>query len=95
MHVILLRARAAREGGSVACARPVIDSQISHSPALIGPEEPGAVYFCKTNNRLQVEVEARVFFYNRLIYVFFGRSIVSVSVNMIKKILPTAALSQD
>ena len=48
--------------GSVACARPVIDSQISHPPALIGPDEAGAVDFCKTNNMLQVELEARFFF---------------------------------
>ena len=27
-------------------------SQISHSPALIGPEEPGAIDFCRTSNRL-------------------------------------------
>ena len=55
--------------GSVACARPVIDSQISHPPALIGPDDPGAVDFCKTNNTLQVELEARGFFQNQLIYV--------------------------
>ena len=48
--------------GSVACARPVIDSQISHTPALIGPDKAGAVDFCKINNTFQVELEARFFF---------------------------------
>jgi len=33
------------------------------------PYEPGAVDFCKTNNTLQVELEARVFVLKHFIYV--------------------------
>jgi len=41
----------------------VIDSQISHPPALIGPDEQGAVDFCKTNNMLQVRWSYKLRFF--------------------------------
>ena len=69
-------------------ARLVIDSHISHPPALIGHNEPD---FCKTNNTLQVELEAR-FFSKTTLFMFFCRNIVLNSLNMILKKLPTAAL---
>jgi len=49
----------------------VIDSQISHPPALIGPVEPGVVDFCKTNNALQVELEKKktLCFFSKTTYV--------------------------